>query len=225
DSRDQAGYQLSSIRLFLSSVLGADAAAAAQRASGELPVLTALAGGGAAGAMLRQLLVLLQHPDTDVEEAIKFLESAFCAEASWGSDRPWATAAEAAILVLLRKNCSAVAANIAAGLKVVEEEFDRAVAAESKALQRAYCEVARLRSAVAFLLSRFTGFAVEETGSADGLQQAILSLDQSIKGYVEEGFDLGCPNFDRPKQSWSVPYSHWWVYRVHRVSNDFGLCS
>ena len=29
-----------------------------------------------------------------------------------------------------------------------------------------------------------------------------------------EGFDLGCPNFDRPKQSWSVPYSHWWVYRL-----------
>ena len=37
-------------------------------------------------------------------------------------------------------------------------------------------------------------------------------LSRWLPRYVEEGVDLGCPNFDRPKMGWKVPYSHWWVY-------------
>lgn len=29
--------------------------------------------------------------------------------------------------------------------------------------------------------------------------------------YVEEGFDLGCPQLNHPNRA--LPYSHWWIYR------------
>ncbi|CAE7649010.1 unnamed protein product [Symbiodinium necroappetens] len=163
-----------------------------------------------------------------IDDTLRFLDAAFCAEAFWTSQARVGAAAEAAISVLLRQNAVTMATRIAAGLVALEEEFDRAAdaesEAESKALQSFYFRVARLRSAVAFLLARFA-LDAKETSEGLRLQHAMVSLDQSIKGYVEEGVDLGCPNLDRPKMGWKVPYSHWWVYCVRKVSNDFGLCS
>lgn len=37
-----------------------------------------------------------------------------------------------------------------------------------------------------------------------------------IARYVEEGFDLGCPQVNRPGKA-AMPYSHWWVHR-HNLS-------
>lgn len=103
-STESERRELSGVLIFLSEELGSDAAAEACRASGELPALAALASHGAAGTMLRRLLLLLQQPENAIDDTLRFLDAAFCAEAFWTSQARVGAAAEAAISVLLRRS-------------------------------------------------------------------------------------------------------------------------
>lgn len=65
-----------------------------------------------------------------------------------------------------------------------------------------YEDVARRRSAVEFLRDR-----LPETANLADLDAATEELDKTIRGCVEEGFELAC-RFPRH----GVPYAHWWLF-------------
>mmetsp|Transcript_37979 Transcript_37979/g.81657 ORF Transcript_37979/g.81657 Transcript_37979/m.81657 type:complete len:257 (+) Transcript_37979:2-772(+) len=195
------------LQRFLADILGKDAVAAAA-ACGIIAAMQALR--GPPGEVVS--LTLAMDGDTPVPFALRFLDAIFAAE------HCWQPASLAAAQQLLRANWANVMSATRRALKAVEQDFDAVVAEEFLPIQNAYVRVARLRSAVAFLQERFGKWSRQD------LEDAVASLDLTIKGYVEEGFDLGCPQVNRPGKA-AMPYSHWWVHRVHRVSNDFGLCS
>ncbi|CAK8992133.1 unnamed protein product [Durusdinium trenchii] len=152
-----------------------------------------------------------------MEQDVQMLYTLCFLDAVFASEPFWRPASLAAVQELMSAKWSTVASAVSKAIKAVEKDFDSAIA-EERSIQHAYVHVARVRSAVEFLQKRL------QKSPRKDFDSVVESLDLTIKGYVEEGFDLGCPQLTN-RGKWTVPYSHWWVYRVHRVSNVFGLCN
>lgn len=204
---------------------------AASSTGGPVAALRALASPTPEGEGLRSALALFSQlggPSAAGTPVRLLLDALFQADTNKSSLR--SAAAARATLNAMMASCerkSAMYLAVTETIRMVEHKFDAVFGEFDSALsiQIAYTEVARTRSGVEFLRSRLAQCAssdtVEDSFSADErqLEAAIESLDSTIMGYVEEGFDLGCPQFASAKgRRCEVPYSHWWVYSVGRWS-------
>lgn len=81
---------------------------------------------------------------------------------------------------------------------------------------RLYGDVARRRSAIAFLRQLLP----EVTPCAADLDVATEMLDETIKGLVDEGFELSC-RFPRH----GMPFRHWWLFLGGAGgAGKYGMC-
>jgi hypothetical protein len=127
-------------------------------------------------------------------------------------------AAETALASLLGTGECAPALLVASAAAIKEAEhfldglIDGAVQETSASWPSGYEAVARLRSAVEFLKSRLTT-PRDLSGAAVELDKATVDLDETIRGYLIEGYNLSCPRLHGGVTSdrIAVPYSHWWL--------------
>ncbi|CAK9041719.1 unnamed protein product [Durusdinium trenchii] len=112
----------------------------------------------------------------------------------------------------------------AEAVRQAERDLDALIEAQAEALLsygQGYEATARQRSAAEFIRHRALG-GVQTSGGGDAkksdfamndLDAAIESLDQTIRGYDQEGYTLVCPRLVgfRCMRRMDLPYEHWWV--------------
>jgi len=96
--------------------------------------------------------------------------------------------------------------------KVLDSLIDGARQGGAGSWTSGYEAVARLRSAVEFLRGRLAT-RQDLIGAAVELDKATAALDETIRGYLIEGYNLTCPRLHGGVASdrIAVPYSHWWL--------------
>jgi len=83
-----------------------------------------------------------------------------------------------------------------------------------QALRSCWAAVARRRSAAALLRELLPA------DDAAGLDSATKRLDETIRGLIEEGFELPC-RFARH----GMPYKHWWLFLGEGGGvGKYGMC-
>jgi len=175
-----------------------------------------------------------QFPAADAAVGGLFLDAVFCSEVqrrllpkshSACSANRTAAAANAALTALLSASeagsCRIIAA-VAAAVRTAEHDLDTLVdGGLVQGFHRRYEEVARRRSGVEFLRSQLVAAHhmmreaedAEVTVAKDELDAATAALDETIRSYIREGYDLGCPTLAGGVACCSaVPYEHWWVF-------------
>jgi hypothetical protein len=161
-----------------------------------------------------------------------FHEALFGAETrhppSVASDRQGsvlALAADAALTAMLLHDKDAASAMLRASAQALrdsEDNLDQQIQEGRISFPGWFERVARQRSAVEFLRRKLdgAGFVAAETvsvGFSDArreLDEALDALDDTIDGYMREGYDLSCPRLVGGVCGayCKVPYSHWWVF-------------
>ncbi|CAJ1358347.1 unnamed protein product [Effrenium voratum] len=106
-------------------------------------------------------------------------------------------------------------------IRQAESDLDALIEAQAETLL-SYCgqgyeATARQRSAAEFIRRRTHAFtrmaAVGSDDTMQALESAVNSLDDTIRGYDQEGYTLVCPQLVgwRCLRRRSLPYEHWWV--------------
>jgi len=134
-----------------------------------------------------------------------------------GRPRHTATAAaEAALAVLLvTKPGIEILRASAAAMTETELELDRLVEiGDIKSIQSAYRAISERRSAVDFLRHHCQGLGAEGELARIALDSAVDALDLTVRGYMEEGYELAQDAFDflPPPNLVLVPYDRQYVY-------------
>lgn len=84
-----------------------------------------------------------------------------------------------------------------------------------------YESIACLRSSVEFICQRLekSDHPGSPSRSSRELDSAIQALDETIDGYMIEGYDLSCPRFSGHAltRRLGVPYTHWWIHAGGRA--------
>lgn len=131
----------------------------------------------------------------------------------------------------------AIAQAAAEAVSALERELDRLVDSGDGIRPGAYEALAKQRSAAEFLRERFSAcmpMSKPCAAARQRLDDAAAMLDETIRGYVQEGFSLTCPRLGRVVRSscfapatqnrWQVPYSHWWVF-LGGACGEYGVCA
>mmetsp|Transcript_16771 Transcript_16771/g.27689 ORF Transcript_16771/g.27689 Transcript_16771/m.27689 type:complete len:328 (-) Transcript_16771:25-1008(-) len=184
-------------------------------------------------------------------DARPLLDALFWSECQcqWRRQRcsmPVTNAAEVAFKALLRKDSDAaiIAASAAEAILAAERHVDGLIDnGLCMSHSGGYELVARRRSAVEFLRKRLdegggvshVAAKIAAAGSAPSavrdvqmlvearrdLELATASLDCTVADYTREGYELLCPQLLGPQ--WSVPHSHWWVFRSPAHSQGWAV--
>jgi len=176
------------------------------------------------------LALLLAHSEANEDMSRMFLDSMFRWELHRrGTDVPTASFSQLQawravemLLTSLLDPQSAVGCKLlmitAKAIGQAESDLDALVEAQAETLL-SYCgqgyeATARQRSAAEFIRRRADGLRRPScSGVMKALDSAIESLDQTIRGYDQEGYTLACPQLVGFR-SWrriELPYEHWWV--------------
>lgn len=141
-------------------------------------------------------------------------------------------AANAALTALLVASDGGSSVMVAAAhvVRECERELDRLVEeGHAESFHVGYEAIARRRSAVEFLRSR-VGFsnenicADEVANARSDLDFAIGELDETIRSYVREGYELACPKLASTiTQCCAVPYAHWWIFTGKPYSHGWAV--
>jgi len=175
------------------------------------------------------LALLLAHSEANEDMSRMFLDSMFrwelhrrCVVPKQSELQAW-RAVEMLLTSLLDPQ-SAVGCKLlmvtAKAIGQAESDLDALVEAQAETLL-SYCgqgyeATARQRSAAEFIRRRLAdglGRRPSCSGVMKALDSAIESLDQTIRGYDQEGYTLACPQLVGFR-SWrriELPYEHWWV--------------
>jgi len=141
-----------------------------------------------------------------------------------------AQAAEAALATLMSTGnggCNLLRM-AAAAVRKMETDLDELVSDGRIGIPGSYEAVARRRSAAEFL-RRCIDAAVDAPpgGAAAGarkeLDSAVRDLDETIAGYVKEGYELSCPRVTGGFARSAVPYTHWWVHLGRAYSEGWAV--
>lgn len=185
------------------------------------------AGSGRGHCEVLGLALLLAHSEANEDMSRMFLDSMFrwelhrrCASPKQSELQAW-RAVEILLTSLLDPQ-SAVGCKLlmitAKAISQAESDLDALIEAQAETLL-SYCgqgyeATARQRSAAEFIRRRADGLCRPScTGVMKALDSAIESLDQTIRGYDQEGYTLACPQLVGFR-SWrriDLPYEHWWV--------------
>mmetsp|Transcript_50530 Transcript_50530/g.156745 ORF Transcript_50530/g.156745 Transcript_50530/m.156745 type:complete len:331 (-) Transcript_50530:62-1054(-) len=210
--------------------------------SHRLAALRALAGARPAAAALRLALGLSRRASGLGAERMAsvackwdagpFLDALFRAETARRrglacSPRPGAATAAAAraavaALVTSAEGGRLVVLASAAALREAERSLDDLY--ENCSAPHGYECVARRRSAAEFLREDLAATAASVGGEAlaEALQElgsAAKSLDETIRGCCEEGFELTCHRLEH-----GAPHSHWWLFLSDCEQGKYGYC-
>jgi len=187
-----------------------------------------------------------QRPAPDAAVGGFFVDALFCSEVqqrllhmshSACSVSRIAAAANAALTALLSASeagsCRIIAA-VAAAVRIAEHDLDALVdGGVVKGFHRGYEVVARRRSGAEFLRSQLVAANIMREGEdgearlvKDELDAAAAALDETIRSYIREGYDLGCPTLAGGVACCSaVPYEHWWVFLGRPYSQGYATLS
>lgn len=215
-----------------------------ENASNEKGYVFALRALASADPMAKALRMALQLADLRCSAMIRnFLESIFLAEVqrnmcdpknccSWSARRSneggaklnnIVAAADAALTAILTSDQFGQFI-LFESAKVLREE-DMALEGIYEACNPLvlYAKAARQRSGSEFLRNRIQskGSNCSSTISEaiGGFDSAAKVLDETIQGFVDEGFNLSCGLLQR-----GVPYSHWWIFLGGSDAGKYGMC-
>eukprot|EP00434_Breviolum_minutum_P020022 symbB.v1.2.017664.t1/scaffold1380.1/size122483/2 len=189
------------------------------------------AGSGRGHCEVLGLALLLAHSEANEDMSRMFLDSMFrwelhrrCVVPKQSELQAW----RAVEMLLTSLPGSQLDPQSAVGCKLLmitakaigqaESDLDALVEAQAETLL-SYCgqgyeATARQRSAAEFIRRRADGLRRPSCGGVmKALDSAIESLDQTIRGYDQEGYTLACPQLVGFR-SWrriELPYEHWWV--------------
>ncbi|CAJ1358349.1 unnamed protein product [Effrenium voratum] len=224
--------RLASTSAFVSSRLGDGRPSVLQRSSemGALPTLRALsaAGEGRSHCEVLGLALLLATEKASCQDVARmFLDAMF----SWElqrRERPrreeaWKAADEllTALFDARTDGGRKLLQITTQAIRQAESDLDALIEAQAETLL-SYCgqgyeATARQRSAAEFIRRRTHAFtrmaAVGSDDTMQALESAVNSLDDTIRGYDQEGYTLVCPQLVgwRCLRRRSLPYEHWWV--------------